>query len=57
MTWESAHDVSEEKRKPQNRMCVCGMMANILQKKGGGATCIEKILEIFLKNKQLSYPA
>ena len=65
MTWESAHDVLEEKRKPQNRMCVCmcvcvcvcGMMANIVQKRRGGPNALKKHWKFFLKNKQLSNPA
>lgn len=40
MTWESARDVLDEKRKPQNRMCVCvcGMLANTVQKKKSAHT-------------------
>lgn len=48
MTWESAHDVWDEKRKPQNRMCVCGMTANTVQKKKVHI-CIEKALKIKFK--------
>lgn len=48
MTWERAHDVLDEKRKPQNRMCVCGMLANTVQKKKV-LICIENVLEDFLK--------
>ena len=57
MTWENAHDVLEEKRKPQNRTCVWCDGKHCSKKKKGGPICIEKVQEIFLENKQLSNPA
>ena len=58
MTWESAHDVLEEKRKPQNRMCVCMCVCVCVwydgkhcSKKEGGTKCIEKALEIFFEKQ------
>lgn len=49
MTWESARDVLDEKRKPQNRMCVCvcGMLANTVQKKKKCSYILKMYWKIF----------
>lgn len=50
MTWESARDVLDEKRKPQNRMCVCvWYVGKHCSKKKKVLIHIENVLENFLK--------